>query len=62
MPREGSFALALFGRTSRPEEFRFETDQGFGHLAGVIDRINTRRNSQNIFSDARVEIRKHGRI
>jgi hypothetical protein len=23
----------------RPEEFRFETDQSFGHLAGVIDKI-----------------------
>ena len=50
MPREGSFALAFFGRMRkvqelgllalrRPEEFRFETDRGFGHLAGVIDRI-----------------------
>src|SRR6266550_3889943 len=54
----GAGLLALGG----PEEFCFETDQGFGHLPGLIDRINTRRNSQKIFSDARVEITKHGRI
>jgi hypothetical protein len=30
--------IALLG-FRRPEEFRFKTDQGFGHLAGVIDRI-----------------------
>ena len=44
MPRDGSFALAFFGRmrkvqesafslSRRPEEFRFETDRGFGHFA-----------------------------
>jgi hypothetical protein len=32
----GAGLLAL----GRPEEFRFETDQGFGHLAGVIDRLH----------------------
>jgi hypothetical protein len=31
----GAGLLAL----GRPEEFRFKTDQGFGHWAGVIDRI-----------------------
>ena len=28
-----------FSVSGRPEEFRFETDRGFGHLPGVIDRI-----------------------
>ena len=31
----GAGLLAL----GRPEEFRFETDRGFGHLPRVIDRI-----------------------
>ena len=51
MPREGSFALASFGRIEkgprdgllalrRPQECRFETDpgSGFGHLPCITDR------------------------
>ncbi len=47
MPREGSCALASLWQNEkgpgagllalgRPEEFRFETDQGFSHLAALL--------------------------
>src|SRR6266480_2808877 len=42
MPRDGSFALAFFGRMRKVQESAFSLSAGrksFAHLRGVIDRI-----------------------